>query len=472
MTAWLLTWFWQGSVLAAAVATALRWAPRRNAATRHLVWCAALVAVACLGWVSLPYGAPAATLPSGADRIYVPSAPDFLIDILVGFWAAIALVNLVRVLHGLRGIYALRDRCRPFPAHVESQLPLWLEAKGSGRGAALMTCDAVAGATVLGFRSPCIAVPPALVDALRVDELDQVILHEHAHVQRFDDWARLGETLLLSVLWVHPAALFLSRALNREREMACDEWVVGRTASPSAYARCLVHAAEARVQMRGGSTLVPALIGDRHDLLRRIDRVLAINGRAQPRVSVAGVTAAVCAMVLTSVLLQTMRGFSEIVEIVLPQVRSVSVWTEPPMLGTSDGLFLALAGPHPRSLSLGGASSTRFPPAGHPNAAAALGAPAPRSGRRRFAPAPDAAPMAPTAPMASAPTAPLAADLSARVFPGAYTLHETPADASTERSQWRVIATPGLEIASSAKKISTGVAGIFSRAGVSLARSF
>ena len=42
------------------------------------------------------------------------------------------------------------------------------------------------------------------------------------------------------------------------------------------------------------------------------------------------------------------------------------------------------AGPHPRALSLGGAPSARFPPAGHPNAAAASGTPAPRSGRGRF----------------------------------------------------------------------------------------
>src|SRR5882672_10260863 len=73
-------------------------------------------------------------------------------------------------------------------------------------------------------------------------------------------------------------------------------------------------------------------------------------------------------------------------------------------------LFFMLAGPHPRSdtpartvrapgtlpLALGGAASPRYPPAGHPNAAAALGAPAghpsaaaalgapaPRAGRRR-----------------------------------------------------------------------------------------
>ena len=266
MTAWLLTWFWQGSTLAAGVAVALRCAPQRNAATRHLIWCVALAAVAWLGWAASPYPSRPPSPSSGANPIYIPSAPDFLISIFAGIWAAIALVSLLRVLSGLRGVYAVRDRCRPFPSNIESRLPLWLEAKACGRRTALMICDEVPGATVLGFHQPCIAIPTALVVALTFDELDQVILHEHAHVQRRDDWARLAQTLLLSVLWVHPAALFVSRALNREREMACDEWVVARTGMPKAYARCLAHAAEARVRMRGGPTLVPALIGSRNEL--------------------------------------------------------------------------------------------------------------------------------------------------------------------------------------------------------------
>ena len=47
-----------------------------------------------------------------------------------------------------------------------------------------MLCDAVRGATVLGFYRPYIAVPPSLLKALTQDELDQIVLHEHAHVQR------------------------------------------------------------------------------------------------------------------------------------------------------------------------------------------------------------------------------------------------------------------------------------------------
>lgn len=451
MTAWLLTWFWQGGALAAGVTVALRCAPRRNAATRHLIWCAALAAVAWLGWASLPYRTIPAAISSGADPIYIPSAPDFLIDVFVGIWAAISLVSLVRVLPGLRGVYAVRDRCRPFPPGIESRLPLWLEAKPSGRRATLMICDEVPGATVLGFFGPCIAIPSALVDALTVDELDQVILHEHAHVQRRDDWARLAETLLLSVLWIHPAALFVLRALNREREMACDEWVIARTGSPTAYARCLARAAEARARIRGSSTLVPALIGSRHELLRRVDRVLAINGRARRSVSLVGATSAACAMVLMTGQLNTMRGFSEIADVVFPMHQLQRVQFVHSM----------------RGLQAVQQVRERLPLQTAPDARERL-----RSDTLTIAP--DAAPVAPTPPVTPPSlVAPIAPGLSGRVYPGAYSLPDAPVDAPEQRSMhWRALAAPGVEIASSAKRISVGVAGVFSRAGVSLARSF
>ena len=55
MTGWLITWLWQGVVLTVSVAILLK-AKRFNAATRHLVWWAALVALTWLGYESSPYG--------------------------------------------------------------------------------------------------------------------------------------------------------------------------------------------------------------------------------------------------------------------------------------------------------------------------------------------------------------------------------------------------------------------------------
>src|SRR5688572_25428567 len=98
MTAWLLTWLWQGSALAGGVAVALACMPLLNAATRHLIWCGSFVALGWIGWANSPYGALTSVPVSGTDPIYVPSAPDNLLTVFLGVWAAIALVSLLRLL--------------------------------------------------------------------------------------------------------------------------------------------------------------------------------------------------------------------------------------------------------------------------------------------------------------------------------------------------------------------------------------
>ncbi len=215
MTAWLLTWVWQGLALALGVAIALRCVRRPNAATRHLVWFGSLggACMARLDGITLRRARPRCRRRL-QTRSISRLRPTFFISSVIGIWAAVALVSLLRLLPSLHALYAMRDRCYPFPQAIEATLPLWLEAKESGRRTELMMCDAVPGATVLGLQRPCIAIPSSLAEALTAEELDQVILHEHAHVQRRDDWSRLVQTLLMSVLWIHPAALLVSRALE------------------------------------------------------------------------------------------------------------------------------------------------------------------------------------------------------------------------------------------------------------------
>ncbi len=473
MTAWLLTWLWQGLALTAVVAVAIRCAPKLNAATKHLIWCGVLVALLWLGWSSSPE--TAATALKGCATglqpclasarlepiFYVPSAPDNFITTFVGIWMAIALVNLLRLLPGLHGLYALRDRCRPFPPEIEAELPLWLDVKQRGRRTELMICDAVPGATVLGLQRPCIAIPSTLAEALTADELDQVILHEHAHVQRRDDWSRLAQALLMSVLWIHPAALLVSRALNREREMACDEWVVACTGLPKAYARCLTRAAEVHNRIRGGSLLTPALFDRRHELVRRVDRLLTIKGKTRQKVSFVRAVAAMLAMAVISAHLQGVR-FAEIADIVLPQVAR-------PMLAAFNETKMVVE-EMPIAIRPNGnaAPSGRVEPNAPvgPNAPVALGAPV----------APGSAPIAPITITSSAPVAPspIAPSIAPSVaFAGVYPVMDASASPSLDSpNRWSALGTPGVEIASAAKKTSIGIANVFSRAGVSLARSF
>jgi len=470
MTGWLITWLWQGVVLTVSVAILLK-AKRFNAATRHLVWWAALVALTWLGYESSPYGGltPVPVPVRGSDPNGMSFAPEplllvqqfspFFVSILLGAWAAVALVKLVRLVPSLHAVYALRDLCRPFPAAIESRLPLWLEANARGRRRAeLMICDELAGATVLGFQRPCIALPTSLVKALRVEELDQILLHEQAHVERRDDWARLAQALLQAVLWIHPAVPFIGRALNRESEMACDESVIARTGLPKAYAQCLMLAAEVRGRIRLAPAVVPALFGSQHDLVRRVDRLLHAKESRRRGVSWLVVVGAACAIGVISVRLNALPLVGEYVDMVLPLVAS-------PVARTVAGL--------------------------NPVEVASSGPIQPLRSVRMSAP-PDNALVAPTDQREasefnelSEPREPEAASkrresvdanelqtvLAARTIEGAY--HQNPAAVEPDSSSgWRAAATPGVEIAGVARKTSVGIAGAVTRASVSLAKGF
>ncbi len=298
MTAWLLTWLLQGIAVAVLVGVGLRASSRLNAATRYVVWGVALCVVAAMALFTVPVTSTP-TVEHAPDVIrgslehtpvfYVDAVSDSILAIFVGVWAAVALVKLVRLVPGLHAVYSLRDRCRSFPRALELRLDLWREVKGQGRRTELLICDALPGATVLGFHRPCVALPSSLIRALTADDLDQIILHEYAHVQRRDDWARLAQAFVQAVLWVHPAAAMIGRAMNREREMACDEWVVARTGSPKGYATCLTRAAETRARSGRSHALMPALFGAQHELVRRVERLLT---NARPRRGVSPAAAA------------------------------------------------------------------------------------------------------------------------------------------------------------------------------------
>jgi beta-lactamase regulating signal transducer with metallopeptidase domain len=475
MTAWLLTWLWQGLALTLLVAGTLRLFRRPNAATRHLVWLGVLIALAWMGWAMSPYGGLTAEATPGADPIdisepvfRVEAAPDWLLSVFLGIWAGVALLKLVRLVPGLHTVYSLRDCCTPFPSDLEARLPLWLEGKRCGRPTQLMICNAVPGATVLGFQRPCIVLPGSMVDALSIDELDQVIFHEYAHVQRRDDWLRLAQALLHPALWIHPAAALVGRWLDLEREIACDEWVVARTGLPKKYARCLARAAELTRGSSADLLLVPTLFGGSQDLVRRVDRLLSTKCTARRTVSLVPAVASACAVMIASALLPAIPLIGEMAAVALPGVTAPAVWASalkpvdiPASIdeSTTDSMLRsgrkmtdvvplsAIA----RSTHVSSGQTQQHPESGpnavKPHAELERGT---SFGEGEYPPI-----------------------IEARVFDGTYQhTPPTPLRTSTPERPWQRAATAGARAGDTAQRASVSLASAFTRAGVSLARKF
>src|SRR5262249_40349236 len=68
------------------------------------------------------------------------------------------------------------------------------------------------------------------------DQLEMALLHELAHVRRYDNLVNLAQRLIESLLFFHPAVWLVSGWVRREREHCCDRMVVARTGRARPYA--------------------------------------------------------------------------------------------------------------------------------------------------------------------------------------------------------------------------------------------
>ena len=238
-----LNWVLQGCVVAAVTFGMLRVLDRAHANVRYAVCWAALLLIAALP--ALPSLQPA---PSTAA--YLSTRDAAMISLPESFWTSTTVMlsgwmiwaSLCTIRFGSAAFALRRARAyaRPFPSRVESTLPHWSRLRADGRRATLVLSDSVTTAAVLPWGAPMIAVAPSLVTTLDATELDRVLVHEWAHVQRRDDLVSTLHVVVRIIAGWHPAVWWIDRRLHIEREIACDEMTVAVTGSPKSYAECLM----------------------------------------------------------------------------------------------------------------------------------------------------------------------------------------------------------------------------------------
>jgi beta-lactamase regulating signal transducer with metallopeptidase domain len=160
------------------------------------------------------------------------------------------------------------------------------------------------GACALGLWRPVILVPQSLLETLSDADLDLVVMHEHAHLRRYDDWSRLLQCAVAALVGLHPAIWFIGRRIDLEREAACDDQVVARTGAPGRYAQCLMQVAAVALKLhRPNATVIPAMARSTAMLRVRIDRLLDVHRESAPRlkwIATAGSAAALAMAVVGS----------------------------------------------------------------------------------------------------------------------------------------------------------------------------
>ena len=172
--------------------------------------------------------------------------------------------------------------------------PLWLDRLEKCIGQikcsvhpTLMTCDRIATPLIVGVLKPVVLMPASLLTELASSQLENILLHELAHLRRYDNLMNLFQRVVETLLFFHPAVWYVSHRVSNERENCCDDLVLSVGAEPSGYAETLIRVVELgqhRARLAAGATL--AVDGNRKTELRtRVSRVMGVDERTPFRSS-------------------------------------------------------------------------------------------------------------------------------------------------------------------------------------------
>jgi len=288
----------EGTLVTIFAGLVLRVARRQTSSAKFAVWFSALMAIAALpllggsSWshANAPSGSlsPAITVPA-SWALYLFSA-----------WAVVAAWFLTGVGRGLWHLHILRKSCVPVDRELlDVRLNETLDRNRGSRQVELCTSERVQVPTAIGFVKPAVVIPSWVMHELSAEELNQILVHELAHLRRWDDWTNLAQKVVKALFFFHPAVWWIEKQVSLEREMACDDAVLAETASPRAYAECLAHLAEKTLIQRSVA-LAQAALGRIRQTSLRVAQILDANrpmgtGRGwKPAASMVAVFAVVC----------------------------------------------------------------------------------------------------------------------------------------------------------------------------------
>ncbi|TDF42248.1 peptidase M56, BlaR1 [Alteromonadaceae bacterium M269] len=152
----------------------------------------------------------------------------------------------------------------------------------------------------VGLLKPKIIVPNHLYQQLNQTQLTPILLHEQAHIQRFDLWFSLFQEVLAIIFWWSPVMRKINRQIHLSRELACDFRAAQSLSNNQDYAQSLLDCAKLMVTEKR-NVMAMGLLSKKKELTIRINEMLKPTYTQRPKV--ATIAAACAAFTFTSIAL-------------------------------------------------------------------------------------------------------------------------------------------------------------------------
>jgi bla regulator protein blaR1 len=280
----LLYSLWEGALVSAALAAAL--AAMRSARARYAAACVAmLVMLGAVGFtfvhvmpekVQIPPIGSRPDLPEWVARTHLDTAGPASLGLaavvpwltplwMVGVW----LFALGQVASWLsvsrlrrRGVCCAPESWQKELARLSAQLRL-------SRPVQLLESCLADVPMVVGHLRPVILLPIGVLAGLPAGQVETLLLHELAHIRRYDYMVNVLQRSVECLLFYHPAVWWMSHVIRAERENCCDDVVVETRGDAQEYAAAL-----AALEQNRCSAGEPAMAATGGSLGKRVARLL------------------------------------------------------------------------------------------------------------------------------------------------------------------------------------------------------
>jgi beta-lactamase regulating signal transducer with metallopeptidase domain len=288
----LLHFLWQGTAIAAVAAVAM--ALCRRTSTRYLVGLAALVLMLLAPLATFLFYSQQHSRVADATKTWTRAAASksaaiaFVVcatnelstvtpsrDALPWLVEAWLLGVAFFSLRSAGGFFLLERERRRKSAVVSPQVLEFckiLQARlGIRRAIRYCECAWLQAPAVVGWFRPVVFLPVTALTGLSEGQLQAIVAHELAHIQRFDPFVNVFQVCVETLLFYHPAIWWLNQRIRAEREHCCDETAVALCGNAVEYARALTLMEEWR------SAPTFAMAANRGPLTERVVRVLGLK---------------------------------------------------------------------------------------------------------------------------------------------------------------------------------------------------
>ena len=199
--------------------------------------------------------------------------------ILAGIWSIGAMVFLLRILIGYFKIFQVVNNASSASRIWKERLEDLVKKIGINEQIILKTTTKSAVPFIWGFSKPAIIIPIMYFTRLNPREIDGILLHELAHIKKYDFVINFLQLVTESLFFYHPAIWWLGYHTRMQREFRCDALVSKHTKDLSSYLHALYQAAQICVSTPNTKV---ALLNNKSQLTMRIRRLTSKNPGNNP----------------------------------------------------------------------------------------------------------------------------------------------------------------------------------------------